>query len=110
MSFARRTAAATAAATTTTPATVSSTATSSSASVIVIVLTVLSLPIALLGHGLLKLCGLLSTLGEAGDGSRNGVGVLVDVKALINVRGDGQDFSTQIPFDVIEVEAVFPVD
>lgn len=50
--------------------------------------------------------GLLGQLHRA----RNGVWVLIDVQTLVNSLRDGLDFDAQILLNVVEVEAVVPID
>lgn len=74
----------------------------------------LTLPSALrvLRRRVLKLLTLwrLYLLGETRHGARNSVWVVVDVQTLIDAGRDGLDLGSKISFDVVEVEAVVPVD
>lgn len=113
-------AAAAAAATATTVSTATATSAASAVELsIAVLLAVLSLPVSmgLLMVDLLGWClhgeGRLlrqGALGKVGDGTRNGFGVFVDVKTLVNAGRDGLDFGAKVPFDVVEIEAVVPVD
>lgn len=47
---------------------------------------------------------------EVGDWAGNRFGVLIDVETLVDCMGDGLDFSTEVPLDVVQVESVIPVD
>ena len=51
-------------------------------------------------HGL---CGV-------GNGARNVLGRIIDVELLVNVLGDGLDFSAQLLLDLVQVESILPVD
>lgn len=70
----------------------------------------------LLGGHLLLLLGqlrLLVVVGvglEVGDGARDGLGVLVDVEALVDVDRDGLDFGAEVTLNVVEVEPVIPAN
>ena len=121
---------------TATSATVSTaTATSSSAVVVLLVavlLAILGLPVGvllrqlgllllmllmldlLLGNGALGELRLLSGRGgvprKVRDGARDGLGVLVDVEALVDAGGDGLNLSAEVALDVVKVEAIVPVN
>ena len=47
---------------------------------------------------------------EVGDRARNILWVLVDIQALIDRLRDGLNLGAQVPLDVVQVEAIFPVD
>lgn len=111
----------------TTAISTASATTPSAREVLVVVLGALALPVTL---ALLRQTSLLCLLGlewllllrllsqrsgllaplEVGDGSRNRLRVLVNVEGLVDAGGDGLNLSTQIPFNVVEVETVVPVN
>lgn len=47
---------------------------------------------------------------EVGDWAWNRFRVIVDVETLVDCMGDGLDFSTEVPLDVVQVESVIPVN
>jgi hypothetical protein len=47
---------------------------------------------------------------EVRNGSRNRLGVFVDIETLVDAGGDGVNLGAKISFDVVKVEAVVPVD
>ena len=65
--------------------------------------------LGLLGQCLLRLLRLGVSL-KVRDGTGDGVRVLVNVKALVDARGNGLDLGAEIAFNVVEVEAVVPVN
>jgi len=58
----------------------------------------------------LLLLGRLVARAEVRDGARNRLGVFVDVETLVNILGDSLDLRAKVALDVVEVEAVVPVD
>lgn len=68
------------------------------------------------GLGLLRVAsaglhGLAGNLGrQVGNGARDALGILVNVEALVDASGNRLNLSSKIPLNVVEVEAVFPVD
>jgi hypothetical protein len=47
---------------------------------------------------------------EVRNGSRNRLGVFIDIETLVDAGGDRVDLGAKISFDVVKVEAVVPVD
>jgi hypothetical protein len=47
---------------------------------------------------------------EVRNGSRNRLGVFVDIETLVDAGGDGVNLGAKISFDVVKVEAVVPVN
>lgn len=103
----------TTAAAATASAAVTTTASSSPILRVAILVAALALPGSL--RLLCRLLRLLCLLGRVvswkiRDGSRDRFGVLVNVEALVDTCGDGLDFGAQIALNVVEVEAIVPVD
>jgi len=71
----------------------------------------LLLQLQLLGELLLLRLGLLgrSRL-EVRDGPRDGLGILVHIKALVDGMRNRLNLSAQVALDVVQVEAIVPVD
>lgn len=92
-------------------ATVATTATTTATVVVVVVVTVLRLPVAAL-HGRLlhRLHGLLGLRRQARNGPGDALRILVNVEALVDTSGDGLDLGTEIALNVVEIEAILPVD
>lgn len=53
---------------------------------------------------------MLSVRSQIRDGTRNRLGVLVNVEALVDRRGNWLNLGAQVALYVVEVEAVIPVD
>lgn len=91
----------------------------------IVLSTVLAWPLSLSGSGALGLGSwrlrvldgrvrrLLLLLGrgfEVGNGPRDRLGILVNVKALVDGLGNRLDLGAEIPLNVVQVEAVLPAD
>lgn len=98
------------------PTTVATTATSTATAAIVVAVVVMAIILLPGGLGLLRVAskglhGLAGSLGrQVGNGARNVLGILVNVEALVDAGGNRLNLSSKIPLNVVEVEAVFPVD
>lgn len=49
-------------------------------------------------------------LGWVGDRSGDVLGRVVNIKLLVDILGDGLNFSSQLLLDLVQVETVFPID
>ena len=47
---------------------------------------------------------------EVRDWPRDALGVLIDIEALVDSLGNGLDFRAKVPLDIVQVEAIIPVD
>lgn len=75
---------------------------------LLLTLTLLALVVVVGVWALLDL--LLRTWGWLGDWTWNALWGVIDVEVLIDDRWDGLDLSAKLLLDVVEVEAILPVD